>query len=331
MKTKTKVDITPWVGEYDNKHIFYKEFDSFEQAWENCKFPWLMLRLAYELEVDMRKIMEIKVIAAKHYLDEMKDNRSKRAVEFAERYVAGEVSEEVMHLATLDAVDAFEPYATNPFKGFDPKSKAKYKAARAAKYVGDFESCEVIYPVEVEKEMIDACQRILTAPVYEQINALPGEKIYQVRGKDVIIDTHLARIFGADLKELREYLLEEMRKEYNNDEIFQLTREEGNEIGDKRPSLPIATPLYQCPTFVGYTGYIVQVERNLQATKEIIGLIESSEKDLDKDTYHATFKTLVEAYRNALDKVKHQRVLFHETLKLFEEQAKKYEKRTGTH
>lgn len=107
MKTKTEVDLTPFLGEEQIKE-FYGNYQSFEEAWENCQNLSLMLEIAKNFEFDKKTIFLLKAQCAGTVKNVMGNKDSEKAVEVAEKYALGQVDHFELAKYRNPSYDAFD-------------------------------------------------------------------------------------------------------------------------------------------------------------------------------------------------------------------------------
>lgn len=90
---------------------WYNDFEgSSLDAWNNCPRGDWMLWIAYELNVDERKLVLAKGLCAETVIHFMKDERSRKAVKAAIDYGKGYISKEDLTAAAFAADAAFADY-----------------------------------------------------------------------------------------------------------------------------------------------------------------------------------------------------------------------------
>jgi hypothetical protein len=149
---------------------------------------------------------------------------------------------------------------------------------------------------------------------YEQIE----RKIYQIRGRKVMIDSDLAKLYGVATKQLNRQVQRNLER-FPADFMFQLTREEslrcqigtldGNRRGSHRKYLPYVFTQEGVAMLSGILKSPKAVHANVQIMRTFIRLRELllTHKDLQQKIdemekkYDRQFQVVFEALRKLLD------------------------------
>jgi hypothetical protein len=111
---------------------FYKQFDTFNEAWKACPRGDWMLWMAGRLGVDRRTITLASALCANTVRHLMKDERSTKAVDAAISFGRGEIDNKNLFAAAADAA-AVEAVAYAAYAAADAAdAAAAYAAAYAA-------------------------------------------------------------------------------------------------------------------------------------------------------------------------------------------------------
>lgn len=136
---------------------YYENYDSFEQAWQDCQRGDWMIWIAFKLKVDKKLLFKAKALCAKTVEHLMKDQRSKDAVQAALDYADGKITEKQLKVFACAAADAYGAYADN------------YAAVAAnAAYAGDYAAvaASAAYgaaaKIKNQLQTSDICRDILT-------------------------------------------------------------------------------------------------------------------------------------------------------------------------
>ena len=188
MKTKEKFDINQFEACIDAVE-YYDTKESFEQAWKDCPRGDWMLWIARRLGVDRRNFFLAKALCAKTVIHLMKDERTRKAVEVAEKYGLGHVTETELNAADADAADAADAayaayaaaayaasdaaaaaadaaYAAADAAAADAYAAAAYAAAAAAYAATDAAAAKT----KNQKMTADICREVLTVEVFSKIH-----------------------------------------------------------------------------------------------------------------------------------------------------------------
>jgi len=103
-----------------------------EQAWNDCHRGDWMLWLAHKKGVDSRKLTLAKARCARLIFHLMKDERSRNAVEVAEKYGLGEAAREELDAAAATATAAYAAYADDAAAAYAAYAADDAAAAYAA-------------------------------------------------------------------------------------------------------------------------------------------------------------------------------------------------------
>ena len=126
--------ILKWLKKHEackEGYIYSKQFTDPKEWWDNFErgdwMLWVLYRcIGYNDETQLRKITLAKARCAKLVIHLMKDDRSRNAVEVAERFGKGEATREELDAAYAAAVAAYAADAA------DAAAVAAYAAADAA-------------------------------------------------------------------------------------------------------------------------------------------------------------------------------------------------------
>ena len=137
-----------------------------EQAWEECERGDWMLWFAQKMGVELQPLTLAKARCAKLVIHLMKDERSRNAVEVAERFGLGKATREELDVAADAAADAaYAAYTADAYAAY-AYAYAVYAAADA-----DAAAADVAYAVaaayanreETLKKCADICRETLTS------------------------------------------------------------------------------------------------------------------------------------------------------------------------
>jgi len=158
---------------------YRKQFNTFQEAWEQCpKGDW-MLWLAQALEVDIRTLTLAKAMCANTVRHLMKDERSTKAVDVAIQFGKGKATREELKDTYAAAAYAAAAYATaaaawaaawaadaTDANAADAADAAAYAAADAT----DADAADAKKKTQMETANI--CREILTGEVYKKLNLI---------------------------------------------------------------------------------------------------------------------------------------------------------------
>ena len=159
-----------------------------EQAWNECERGDWMLWIAQKKDVDLRKLTLAKARCSKLAIHLMKDERSRKAVEVAERFGLGLATIEELDEARNAAADAdadadayaaagaaaYADYADAA--AYAASAAAVYAAAGAAAYAADAYAADA-YAADagaaaarknILKQCADICREILSDEIMEE-------------------------------------------------------------------------------------------------------------------------------------------------------------------
>ena len=137
---------------------FAKQYDTFEEMWNNIPRGDWMLWWAKKVGVDLRTLTLAKALCAKTVIHLIKDERSIKAVEVAEAFGRGNATREELDAAATDAYAA----ATDAYAA-DAAYAYTYAASVAAKKANQLETSRI-------------CREILTDEVLRLTNKLLEEE-----------------------------------------------------------------------------------------------------------------------------------------------------------
>jgi hypothetical protein len=131
--------------------VEWVEDRTLEQAWGECHRGDWMLWLAQKRGVDHRKLTLAKAKCARLVIHLMKDERSRNAVEVAERYGNNEATREELDTAADAAADAYVDVAAYAYTAYAAAACTAYAtcAADASKK-------------EILQKCADICREVLT-------------------------------------------------------------------------------------------------------------------------------------------------------------------------
>ena len=112
---------------------FRNKYNTFQEAWKNCWRGDWMLWLAGELKVPLKPLTLAKALCSKTIIHLMKDERSKKAVEVAEKYGRGKATRKQLDAAAADAYVADAAAYASAYAAADvyAADAAAYAAASA--------------------------------------------------------------------------------------------------------------------------------------------------------------------------------------------------------
>lgn len=299
-----------------NNKFYRGGHQSFKEAWENCTDLELMLQIAYGAFVDERKIMAILLLYAQKWVPYMTDERSIKAMEVAKSFALGLATREEFYAAGNEADKAYTSFLDK--NGLEETNEKIAVVISSVIFQMDFHRLEgVVHFIQYfdktpgltdndKKEILMKCHDILTQEVYKNIDDRLSleEKIYEIEGKKVILDVHLARIYGMTVKKLRQFIATKLNYPW----ILKIDRDEIMRI------CPINRPQFACELYhcAWLATHFDDIEKNMQAIQEIIQLIPASEKK--SENYENMFEKLRIFYdaknRSLLNKVvAHQQLI----------------------
>ena len=162
--------------------VYYGTKDTFEQAWNDCDRGDWMLWIAAKLKIDKRTLFLAKARCAKTVLHLMKDERSRKAVEVAEKYGLGQC--ESKELQSAAAAAAYAAYAADAAADADAVDAAVAAAAAAAAAVAavaavdadaaaavaaDADAAAAVARKTNQQQTSDICREILTNEVFKKV------------------------------------------------------------------------------------------------------------------------------------------------------------------
>ena len=139
-----------------------------EQAWNECERGDWMLWIAQKKDVDLRKLTLAKARCSKLAIHFMKDERSRKAVEVAERFGLGLATREELDEARNAAAAAD---ADADAAAYAASAAAVYAAAGAAAYAADAYAADAGATAarkNILKQCADICREILSDEIMEE-------------------------------------------------------------------------------------------------------------------------------------------------------------------
>lgn len=153
---------------------FRKQFNSFEEAWNNCKRGDWMLWIASELEVDKKLIVKTAGRCASTVKHLLTDTRSLNALQACEDYADGKISDSELSIY-VDAAFIAVAAADTSYAAY--AAKASYNAVAAyaattenASYAAHAASYAVDAKQKNRELTANICREILTDEVFNKIN-----------------------------------------------------------------------------------------------------------------------------------------------------------------
>ncbi len=144
--------------------VEWVEDRTLEQAWSECHRGDWMLWLAQKRGVDHRKLTLAKAKCARLVIHLMKDERSRNAMEVAERYGNNEATREELDAASAAAYTA--AYAATAADAYDAPAYAAACAADAdaAAYAASA-AAYAVAKKEILQKCADICREVLTSKI----------------------------------------------------------------------------------------------------------------------------------------------------------------------
>ena len=139
-----------------------------EQAWNECERGDWMLWFAQMKRVDMRKMTLAKARCVRLVMHLMKDERSRNAVEVAERFGLGKATREELEearTAAFDAASAADSNATNAYVACAAIDASCVYASLATAYATIAAYAVSVSTKETLQKCADICRKILTDEV----------------------------------------------------------------------------------------------------------------------------------------------------------------------
>ena len=165
---------------------YRKQFNTFQEAWEQCPRGDWMLWLAQALEVDIRTLTLAKAMCANTVRHLMKDERSTKAVDVAIQFGKGKATREELKDTYAAAVDAAVAYANATVYATAAADAAACAtaavhttaaawAADAATWAAGADAADADAADAKKKtqmETANICREILTGEVYKKLNPI---------------------------------------------------------------------------------------------------------------------------------------------------------------